>query len=93
MKTTSKVLLAPDCIVDWKASPHLLISGVTGSTKTNTIEDVLLSTMSAKSRLNAQELGMCAKAYVIDGKGSDLASLKHYIRQLHRTKQLVLCVS
>lgn len=76
MKTTSKVLLAPDCIVDWKASPHMIVSGVTGSTKTNTIEDVLLSTMSAKSRLNAQELGMCAKAYVIDGKGSDLASLK-----------------
>jgi DNA segregation ATPase FtsK/SpoIIIE-like protein len=75
MKTTSKVLLAPDCIVNWKTSPHMLVSGVTGSAKTNTLEDVLLSTMSTKSRLNVQELGMCAKAYIIDGKGSDLASL------------------
>lgn len=76
MRAISKVLLAPNCTVDWKSSPHMLVSGVTGSSKTNTLEDVLLSTISAKSRLNAQELGMCAKTYIIDGKGSDLASLK-----------------
>lgn len=76
MMMTSKVLLAPECVIDWKASPHMLVSGVTGSTKTNTLEDVLLSTMSAKSRLDSQKLGMCAKVYLIDGKGADLASLK-----------------
>jgi DNA segregation ATPase FtsK/SpoIIIE-like protein len=54
----------------------MLVSGVTGSTKTNTLEDVLLSTMSTKSRLDNQQQGMCAKVYLIDGKGSDLASLK-----------------
>lgn len=76
MKTTSKVFLAPDCIVDWKKSPHMLVSGVTGSTKTNTLEDILLSSMSAKSRLDDRKTGMCAKVYLIDGKGADLASLK-----------------
>lgn len=72
----SKIKLTSNCVIDWKSSPHMLVSGVTGSTKTNTLEDVLLSTMSPKSRLNSQELGMCAKTYIIDGKGSDLASLK-----------------
>lgn len=72
----SKVLLAPDCVIDWKSSPHMLVSGVTGSTKTNTLEDVLLSTMSTKSRLENQQEGMAAKVYLIDGKGADLASLK-----------------
>lgn len=72
----SKVLLAPDCVIDWKSSPHMLVSGVTGSTKTNTLEDVLLSTMSTKSRLENQQEGMAAKIYLIDGKGADLASLK-----------------
>lgn len=76
MKVISKVLLAPNCVVDWKASPHMLVSGVTGSTKTNTLEDVLLSSMSTKSRLNSQQIGMCAQPYLIDGKGADLASLK-----------------
>lgn len=73
---TSKILLAPNCVVNWKTSPHMIISGVTGSTKTNTLEDVLLSTMSTKSRLDNQSQGMCAKVYLIDGKGADLASLK-----------------
>lgn len=76
MKVISKVLLAPNCVIDWKASPHMIVSGVTGSTKTNTLEDILLSSMSAKSRLDSQQMGMCAKAYLIDGKGADLASLK-----------------
>lgn len=73
---TSKVLLAPDCVIDWKSSPHMLVSGVTGSTKTNTLEDVLLSTMSVKSRIDSRKRGMGAKVYLIDGKGADLASLK-----------------
>ncbi|MGN1272791.1 MAG: FtsK/SpoIIIE domain-containing protein [Lactobacillus sp.] len=72
----SKILLVPECVIDWKSSPHMLVSGVTGSTKTNTLEDVLLSTMSTKSRLDGQSQGMCAKVYLIDGKGADLASLK-----------------
>lgn len=78
MRAISKVLLAPNCTVDWKSSPHMLVSGVTGSSKTNTLEDVLLSTINAKSRLDNQKIGMCAKAYIIDGKGSDLASLKAF---------------
>lgn len=72
----SKVLLAPECVIDWKSSPHMLVSGVTGSTKTNTLEDVLLSVMSNKSRLEGQQEGMAAKVYLIDGKEADLASLK-----------------
>lgn len=72
----SKILLTRNCVIDWKNSPHMLVSGVTGSAKTNTLEDVLLSTMSAKSRLGGQVQGMCAKVYVIDGKGADLGSLK-----------------
>ena len=68
---TSKVLLAPDCVIDWKSSPHMLVSGVTGSTKTNTLEDVLLSTMSVKSRIDSRKRGMGAKVYIIDGKGAD----------------------
>lgn len=75
MVWTSKVLLASNCVVDWKSSPHMLVSGVTGSTKTNTLEDVLLSIMSTKSRLGEQ-FGMASKVYLIDGKGADLASLK-----------------
>lgn len=76
MKAISKTLLTTNCIIDWKSSPHMLVSGVTGSTKTNTLENVLLSVMSAKSRLADNSNGMCAKAYLIDGKGADLASLK-----------------
>ncbi|MDE7040077.1 MAG: hypothetical protein K2O77_03845 [Limosilactobacillus sp.] len=76
MKAISKILLTSNCIIDWKSSPHMLVSGVTGSTKTNTLEDVLLSVMSVKSRIDGQSDGMCAKTYVIDGKGADLASLK-----------------
>lgn len=72
----SKIKLTSNCVIDWKSSPHMLVSGVTGSTKTNTLEDVLLSSMSSKSRLNNQKVGMCAKAYLIDGKGADLASLR-----------------
>lgn len=73
---TFSILLAPNCIIDWKASPHMLVSGVTGSTKTNTLEDVLLSSMTYKSRIEGQNNGMGAKVYLIDGKGADLASLK-----------------
>ena len=73
---TSRILLAPNCIIDWKASPHMLVSGVTGSTKTNTLEDVLLSSMTYKSRIEGQNNGMGAKVYLIDGKGADFASLK-----------------
>lgn len=73
---TSSILLAPNCIINWKASPHMLVSGVTGSTKTNTLEDVLLSSMTYKSRIEGQNNGMGAKVYLIDGKGADLASLK-----------------
>jgi DNA segregation ATPase FtsK/SpoIIIE-like protein len=43
VKVISKVLLTPNCVIDWKASPHMIVSGVTGSTKTNTLEDILLS--------------------------------------------------
>lgn len=72
----SKVKLASNCVIDWKFSPHMLVSGVTGAGKSNTLEDILLSIMSTKSRLDTQSQGMCAKVYLIDGKGGDLASLK-----------------
>lgn len=60
---TSSILLAPNCIIDWKASPHMLVSGVTGSTKTNTLEDVLLSSMTYKSRIEGQNNGMGASLF------------------------------
>lgn len=76
MTPISKILLTPNCIIDWKTSPHMLVSGVTGSAKTNTLEDVLLSVISSKSRVDIKSQGMCAKVYIIDGKGADLGSLK-----------------
>lgn len=75
MKMTSRVKLTTDCLINWRESPHMLVSGVTGSTKSNTLEDTLLRCMSTKTGLD-HSLGMCAKAYVIDGKGGDLATLK-----------------
>ncbi|MBP2057307.1 DNA segregation ATPase FtsK/SpoIIIE-like protein [Lactobacillus colini] len=69
---TFKICLSSNCEISVKASPHILISGVTGSTKTNTIFDILLSSLSTQR-------GIGARAYVIDGKGSDLASLKKFL--------------
>lgn len=71
----SELLLTNNCIIDLKASPHILVSGVTGSTKTNTVLTAMLSAMSSKSRLADVEEGMSAKTYLIDGKGGDLATL------------------
>lgn len=70
-----------------RTSPHLICSGVTGSGKTGVILLTMLKSMSAKVQDRsspgfgqydfsaAGEVGMCADAYVIDGKGGDLTQL------------------
>lgn len=68
MKTTSSEKIAENCVIDWQSDPHLLVSGRTSSGKSTVLENILLSSMSFKK-------SMCAKVYIIDGKGSDLSTL------------------
>lgn len=56
-------------ILDWKKSPHLLLSGVTGSAKTSALLLASLLSMSAKSFIPGTR-GMTAKVYFADGKGA-----------------------
>ncbi len=67
-------------VIDWQSNPHLLISGRTGSQKSTAIENIMLHCMSPKSVVNdGNDLGMSSKIYLIDGKGSDLSTLKEDI--------------
>ena len=72
MRATSKFTLTDNCEINFKKDPHILISGKTNSGKTNVLEEILLSVMSAKK-------GVLAKVFLVDGKGSDLSTLKNYI--------------
>ena len=64
-------------IIDWQTNPHLLISGRTGSQKTTALENIMLHCMSNKpGSKNNSNMGMSAKLYLIDGKGSDLSTLR-----------------
>lgn len=55
--------------MDWKKSPHLLLSGVTGSAKTSALLLSSLSSMTSKSIIKGKR-GMSAKTYFADGKGA-----------------------
>lgn len=63
------VISLGDQILNWQRSPHLLLSGVTGSSKSSALLLASLSSMSPKSSLGEQR-GMSAKAYFADGKGA-----------------------
>ena len=56
-------------ILDWKKSPHLLLSGVTGSAKTSALLLASLSSMTSKGIIPGKR-GMTAKVYFADGKGA-----------------------
>ena len=59
------VIRLGDQILNWQRSPHLLLSGVTGSSKSSALLLASLSSMSPKSSLGEQR-GMSAKAYFAD---------------------------
>lgn len=87
MKMNFNLSLSDEVTINNRTSPHLICSGVTGSGKTGVILLSMLKSMSCKvqdrsspcfgnySFSAAGEVGMCADAYVIDGKGGDLTQL------------------
>lgn len=87
MKMNFNLSFNNEVTINNRSSPHLICSGVTGSGKTGVILLTMLKSMSAKVQDRASscfgnydfskngEVGMCADAYVIDGKGGDLTQL------------------
>lgn len=87
MRMNFNLSLNDEVTINNRTSPHLICSGVTGSGKTGVILLAMLKSMSCKvqdrsspcfgnySFSAAGEIGMCADAYVIDGKGGDLTQL------------------
>lgn len=87
MKMNFNLSLNQEVTINNRSSPHLICYGVTGSGKTGVILLSMLKSMSAKvqdrNSINfgkydfseLGEVGMCADAYVIDGKAGDLTQL------------------
>jgi len=69
--TSNSIIRLGNQLLNWQRSPHLLLSGVTGSSKSSALLLASLSSMSPKSSLDEQRgMGMSAKAYFADGKGA-----------------------
>ncbi|PMD73045.1 hypothetical protein [Companilactobacillus nuruki] len=66
---TSSIIRFGNHTVDWKKSPHMLVSGVTGSAKTSALLLASLSSMSTKG-ISTDIQGMKSKVYFVDGKGA-----------------------
>ena len=87
MKMNFNFSISNEVTINNRTSPHLICSGVTGSGKTGVILLSMLKSMSAKVQDRSSpnfgkydfsangEVGMCADAYVIDGKGGDLTQI------------------
>ena len=87
MKMNFNFSISNEVTINNRTSPHLICSGVTGSGTTGVILLSMLKSMSAKVQDRSSpnfgkydfsangEVGMCADAYVIDGKGGDLTQL------------------
>ena len=87
MKMNFNLSINNEVTINNRTSPHMICSGVTGSGKTGVILLAMLKSMSAKVQDRSSpsfgdynfsstgEVGMCADAYIIDGKGGDLTQL------------------
>lgn len=75
MKMSFDLPIAPSVSINLRKSPHVLVSGVTGSAKSTALMGINLRAMTSKTTVK-NALGMCALTYFIDPKRSDLSHLR-----------------
>lgn len=76
MKMNFDLPITDNVNVNLRKSPHVLVSGVTGSAKSTALMGINLRAMTSKSNFN-DVIGMCALSYFIDPKRSDLSHLRN----------------
>lgn len=64
--------------LDIRKSPHILVSGITGSAKSTVLMGLNLHFMTSKTA-NDSMVGMSAKTFFIDPKRSDISHLSDYL--------------
>lgn len=72
-----KINLTPDASFDLRKSPHILVSGVTGSAKSTALMGINLRAMTSKDV--AEERGPCALSFFIDPKNAEFSRLDNYL--------------
>ena len=68
---------SPDTSFDMRKSPHILVSGVTGSAKSTVLMGINLRAMTSKGI--AEKRGPCALSFFVDPKNAEFSRLDKYL--------------
>ncbi len=72
-----KISITPDATFDMRKSPHILVSGVTGSAKSTALMGINLRAMTSKGTV--EERGPCVLSFFIDPKMLNLVVLNEFL--------------